>query len=323
MDYRRLYIIIFLAACTLQAYAQVDRLPVQYFLVPSLINPALSGKNDFIDLKAGYRQKMIGIDDNPATFFFNGEKTYFPQGGWADRLRRRMAQWDGRQSTEITGLVRIGVGALALRSEQGAFQHLHTGFNTAVHVPITSSSYLSLGISPRILNNRVDLSDIIVRDAATDQAYQSLLLNGTSNTYFNLNAGLSFHSNQFMIAYGMDRLASALVSGNEDLNINEEIEHHFMGNYSLALNPTMELIPTAYARITGGFPVFYDAGLRWRYKRNLWTGLSYRSNETLVGSLGFTTNNGIVFGYSYQHRSWGLDDFNNGSHELVLGLGIE
>ena len=75
MDYRRLYIIILLAACTLQAYAQVDRLPVQYFLVPSLINPALSGKNDFIDLKAGYRQKMIGIDDNPATVFFNGEKT--------------------------------------------------------------------------------------------------------------------------------------------------------------------------------------------------------------------------------------------------------
>ena len=319
----RLYIAVLLTVSALQSQGQSDRLPVQYFLVPSLVNPAMSGKNNFIDLKAGYRRKMIGIDDSPTTSFFNGETTFFPQGELADRLQRRMSQWTGQQSTEITGLVRIGLGAFALRNEQGAFQHLEAGFNTAVHVPISSRSYLSLGLSPRILNNQIDLSDLIVRDAGRDQLYQSLLLNGASNTYFNLNSGISFHSDRFLVAYGIDKLASALISGNGDLNINEEMEHHFMGSYHLSFNPTMELIPTAYVRITRSIPVFYDAGLRWRYKRNIWAGLSYRSNETFVGSLGFTTNNHMLFGYSYQHRSRVLDDINNGSHEVVLGLGIK
>ena len=319
----RLSIAVILMAIALQGKGQSDQLPVQYFLTPSLVNPALSGKNDFIDLRAGYRKKMIGIEDSPTTYFFYGEKTYYPQGSIADRLQKRMTEWDGRQSTEITGIIRIGLGAFALRSEQGAFQHLKAGFNTAVHVPVSSGSYLSLGLSPGIVNNQVDLSDLIVRDPAMDQAYQSLLLNGASNTYFNLNSGLSFYSDRFLISYGIDKLASTLISGNEDLNIEEEMEHHFMGSYGLFLSPVMELIPTAHVRITETSPVFYDAGLRWRYKQNLWAGLSYRSDETFVGSLGFTTDNGIVFGYGYQHRSRGLDDFNNGSHELVLGLSLK
>ncbi|TRX60071.1 type IX secretion system membrane protein PorP/SprF [Fulvivirga sp. M361] len=319
----RLYIAVLLMAVTLQGKGQSDRLPVQYFLTPSLVNPALSGKGNNIELRVGYRHRVIGIDGSPATYFFNGEKTYFPQGGIADRLRRKMAEWTGHQNTEVSGLLKVDVGAFAIRSEQGAFQHLEAGFNTAIHVPVGSRSFLSLGISPRIRNNRIDLSDLVVRDAAMDQSYQSLLLNGTSNTYFNINSGFSFHSGEFLIAYGIDKLANALVSGNEDLAIDDAVEHRFMGSYSLLINPDMELIPTALIRIISAFPVFYDAGVRWRYKRNIWAGLSYRSNKTLLGSLGFTTNHGIVFGYSYQHRSAGLDDFNNGSHEVVLGLSIE
>ena len=94
----------------------------------------------------------------------------------------------GHQSTEVSGLLKVGVGAFAIRSEQGAFQHLETGFNTAIHVPVDSRSFLSLGLSPRIRNNRIDLSDLVVRDASMDQPYQSLFLNGASNTYFNINS---------------------------------------------------------------------------------------------------------------------------------------
>ena len=91
----RLYIAVLLMAIVLQGKGQSDRLPVQYFLTPSLVNPALSGKSDNIELRAGYRHKMIGIDDSPTTYFFNGEQTYFPQGAIADRLRRKMAEWTG------------------------------------------------------------------------------------------------------------------------------------------------------------------------------------------------------------------------------------
>ena len=56
-------------AIVLQGKGQSDQLPVQYFLTPSLVNPALSGKGDNIELRAGYRHRMTGIDDSPTTYF--------------------------------------------------------------------------------------------------------------------------------------------------------------------------------------------------------------------------------------------------------------
>ena len=317
--YRGLLLLIFFIISTLKLKGQNDVLPVQYFQVPAIVNPALTGQNNFVDLKTGYRHKMVGFDDRPSTFFFNAEGALFPQGKWTDRLRKKIPEWDGRRSTDMSGDLKIGLGAFILRNQQGAFRHFEAGFNSAIHVPITAKSYLALGISPQIVNNSIDLSRITVRDEINDQAYQSLLQNGTSNTFFSINSGLSFHSDKFSIAYGIDRVANALVSGNEDMDRNREMEHHFFGSYNVRLNPKMELIPNAYVSISDAFPTFYDVGLRWRYEQNIWAGLSYRSNDIFIGSLGFSMNSGLNFGYSYQHRSSGLDDLNNGSHEIVLG----
>ena len=36
--------------------------------------------------------------------------------------------------------------------------------------------------------------------------------------------------------------------------------------------------------------------------------------------LGFSFNDLIDFGYAYEHKNSDFDNFNNGSHEVILGL---
>ncbi len=58
-------------------------------------------------------------------------------------------------------------------------------------MPLTSEMYLSKGAPPGIFNAKVDLADIWVKDMANDPVYQSLIQNGSSNTYLHMNLGMS------------------------------------------------------------------------------------------------------------------------------------
>ena len=318
-----LVILLIVFQCTVNA--QNDILPAQYHQVVSILNPSLTGMYDSLNLKTGYSRRQNSLEENAGLFYVNGEAVLHSKGASsAYQERKRMAYWNGNQGSKSGLNTKIAMGAFITGSNQGFFRTYSTGINTAVHVRIAKNTIIALGLSPRISNNRIDLSEITVRDPVNDQTYQSLIQNGASNTYFGLNSGLSLYASNFYFAYGADQLMSAQVSGNDDLNsqFEDRIIHHFIGSYTFEINSDFDLIPVAFIRLDSKFPTFYDITIKGSYKQNVWTGISYRSDDTFIGSLGLEIKNGIVLGYSYQLQTGTLNEFNNGSHELLLGYRI-
>ncbi|MGC3944261.1 MAG: type IX secretion system membrane protein PorP/SprF [Chryseolinea sp.] len=55
-------------------------------------------------------------------------------------------------------------------------------------------------------------------------------------------------------------------------------------------------------------------------EQKIWFGATYRSTRNLVALLGFNLNEMLGASYSYEISTGGMQQFSDGSHELVLSL---
>ena len=323
---RLCFVIVVLLAVSFESYGQGKILIGQYFQNLPAFSPAFTGASDYLDIRTGFRKQWAGFDGAPTTGFVSFytpirlKKNPFK----ANSLRTSSnAQYYKGGDTKKTskGDTRLGIGGYVLLDEQGPFQELESMLSFAVHIPITEKTYLSLGASGGLLNSRINFDDITVVDDLNDPVYLSFINNGASNTFFNFNAGVGLHSDAFYVSYSAMQLTRTFISGNEEVN-NEgaSIRHHVLGGIRLFLHEKWEVIPNTFIRSEANQPFFYEGGVRVRYNKNLWLGASYRNDETAVGMLGFAFSDKVNFGYAYEFKSSEFDNFNNGSHEIVLGF---
>lgn len=296
----------------------------QYFQNLPAFNPALTGSNDFLDVRMGYRQQWMGFDGAPRTMYLSGYGAL--NNKEAPSFQRHSIRTSGlndNSSKPVSGIpaLKQGVGGNLEIDEQGPFSQTEVNLNYAVHIPISYRTYLSFGLAPGIYNAKVDFNKVDVKDAETDPTYQDLLGNGESSTFFQLSGGISLYSDRFYAAYSMMELTHSLISGNETLNNDGgSVRHQVMGGYRFYLNQDFEFVPNAFVRMEKAMPLLWDAGARVQYKGQFWMGASYRNDNSLIGMVGLLYNDMIRIGYSYGHKTSGTDTFSSGSHELVLGI---
>jgi len=326
---KRLYIlIIVLLAMGTDSFGQGKVVLGQYFQNLPAFSPAFTGANDYLDIRTGFRKQWAGFDGAPSTAFLS---VYTPirlkkNPYKANSLRSSTnAQYykggDINRKSGSKGDTKLGIGGYILLDDQGPFQELESMLSFAAHIPVAQRTYLSLGVSGGLMNSKVDLEDITVVDDINDQTFLSYVNNGASNSFFNLNASIGLHSESFYVSYSAMQLTRSFISGNDQVN-NEgaTIRHHILGGVRLFAGEKWELIPNAFLRSEVNQPFFYEAGVRARYNKNLWFGGSYRNDQTFVGMLGFALNDKINFGYAYEFKNSDFDNFNSGSHEIILGI---
>ncbi|MEO1054064.1 MAG: PorP/SprF family type IX secretion system membrane protein, partial [Bacteroidota bacterium] len=287
-------------------------------------NPALTGIEEYLDVKVGYRKQWTGFTDAPETFYASAYGTISASDKYSVKryslrvsnpkvynpVKPRFSQEHG---------IRHGVGGYVLRDAQGPFEYIEGFLNYAFHFPVNDQLYVSLGASVGVSNNRIDFDKLTVRDQ-NDDVYQALLMNGGSSTFVDANVGIGVYASGFYLSYSAAQVARQFVFGNEVLENDENsIQHNFIGGFRFVINPDVILQPAVFARVEQGVPLTYDLNFKARLKGRYWLGASYRNDQTIIGMLGFTFNN-VNFGYSYDYNTQDISDFNNGSHEITLGL---
>lgn len=319
----RILAICFLFGIPLGANGQAKVLFSQYFQNLPAFSPALTGVNDFLDIKIAYRKQWSGIPDSPESLFVSAYHRATPG---ANRYQDNSLSIGNETNYENPSKKRatplsVGFGGYLLTNKQGGIRQTEGLLNAAIHVPIRERTYLSMGISSGISHARVDLSALWVQDPENDLTYLSYLQNGTANTFLNLNSSIAIHSDDFYVSYGAMELVRTFIGGNNDVN-NEgaRLRHHILGGYRIHLNHKHDLIPTTLVRVESGMPAFYDVGIRWRYDQNFWAGASYRNDKSFAGMLGFMLNDKFTLGYTYEYNNNDFAAFGNGSHEVILGV---
>ncbi len=73
--------------CNLQSYSQQFPHYTQYYFNNYLINPAVGGSMESVDIKVGYRTQWIGFEASPQTMFVSIHGPINPAKGKGKRFR--------------------------------------------------------------------------------------------------------------------------------------------------------------------------------------------------------------------------------------------
>ncbi len=309
------------------AVGQNEVLLSRYYQNAPAFSPSLTGVENFLDVKAGFRRQWSGFTDAPQTIYLGVYGVLKSDDKYSIKeYSLRISDprvYNSQEPVKVKkrDAVKHGLGFYLFNEEQGPFSQLQAFGNYAFHYPINDRTYLSAGISAGIRNSKININDVTVRDPINDQVYQSYLAQGSSNTFFESNLGVSLYSSKYYISYSGMKVVQSLIAGNENISFdNTGIRHHVLAGLRLPVSETLLVMPGVFLRAEPNTPATWELNGRVRYKDMFSAGIGYRNDNTVVGMLGFIVNDMINIGYSYDANTSDIADFSNGSHEIVVGL---
>lgn len=265
----------------------------QYFLNDFTINPAVAGTKDAWLAQSNNRFQWVGITDAPRTYVLS---LHGP-------IRNMNMGVGGYVYTDVTGPTR------------------RTGANASYsyHVKITEDIKLGLGITFGATQFSVDGSQIDLKDpsdvALSNTNQQVLLPDG--------GAGFHLYSDEFWVGFSAPQLLNNKVQFFDDYDeTTARLARHFFftAGYNFEVIDDLVVQPSVFVKYIDPLPVQFDATVRAIYREMVWVGFSYRMDDAVGFMMGYTFNDNLMFGYSYDMSTSGIQDYNTGSHELMLGI---
>lgn len=291
---------------------KAQQLPIysQYLMNGFMINPAMAGYDGYTTANATSRQQWLGFAEAPRTF----------SASWQTRLFRKSYKIVNHPIRRGNFLIpstkgRVGLGAYIVNDVNANVARTGMAFTYAYHI-IIDNQQLSFGLSAKAFQYRINNDNLtfgepgdpvtnsdFVRVAYSPDADFGVLYNG-----FGYFVGLSVSN----------LLQTSLKIGANDIPDYKTFRHYWlMGGYRFRVSREVELEPSALLKTTENWNPQAEASFKVYYAELLWGGLSYRTNNSLIGLVGLQVDN-IFFGYSFD---WSFSDISNysfGSHEITL-----
>ena len=299
-----LFILAFIALAT-QGMAQQRPQYSQYMLNNFLLNPAITGIEDYADIRISNRRQWVGLDGAPVTYYVTAH-TPLNKGATGNRYHRALAHH--------------GIGASMHTDETGPLRRTGVSFSYAYHLPITTSINVSAGASAGIIRNSINSSELRFTNP------NDPLVGGgdINNNVFDLNLGLWVYSRNFSVGVSGAQLLENTASFQPEGSTNPALElqrHYFLtGSYRFEPAERIDVIPSVMFKLADPSPFSVDASLRVLYDERFWVGASYRHNDALVGMVGVYVSPLLDISYSYDATTSSLSRVSAGTHEVVIGF---
>lgn len=299
----------------------------QYMLNNYLNNPAVTGIEDYSDLRIGFREQWVGLEGAPRTYY----TTFHTPINKTDRETRKTFRVKNGAVIETTqpgsqkkNLYKAkphhGVGGSAFFDQSGAITI--SGFNAsyAYHLPLSKQLKVAAGTAMGVLNFSLDPAKMNLLDLG-----DPILAAGKFNrALYDLNMGLWAYSPKFYLGLAMNQLVANkqefMRVGQFD-GVGRLQKHYFLtGGYKINLSSKLSLIPSAMAKLAYPSPLSVDLNLKALYDDRLFIGGSYRREDAILVFGGINISSTFDIGYSYDATTSGLYRFNSGTHEVVMGI---
>jgi type IX secretion system PorP/SprF family membrane protein len=294
----------------------------QYMMNNYLLNPAISGIEDYTDVKLGVRQQWIGLEGAPVTYYISA---HTPLNKLAREVRS-VAPGKGRGRTHTIKRNRFvrdtphhGAGIVALTDETGPLRRSNFHLTYAYHLPVSRSVTVSMGANAGLLRYSFNPGEATYVNPA-DPLITGDYLN---RNYFDVGLGLWAYSETFFVGLS----GAQLLRSNRDLNLPENETNNVMQNhyqvtagYKVRLGGDVALIPSVMVKLADPSPVSVDVNLQAVFVDRVWVGGSYRNEDALVVMAGVNISHLMDVSYAYDYNSSGLNTTNKGTHEIILGL---
>ena len=298
----------------------------QYILNQYIVNPALTGIENYIDVKLSHRHQWVGIQDAPVTSYLSvhgpiGKKdfrttaTSFETPGENPRGKQ---YWQDFTAAEA----HHGVGLQVINDVTGPLSNFSAYGTYAYHMGLTARTSLSAGFGVGLNRISLDASKLDFGDITVDPAvYSTGVLN---NTRLDIMAGLYLYSADYFIGVSAQQVVPQKIDFNKNYISPREgrtVPHLFAtAGYRFLIGEDFNLIPSVMVKYVTPIPTQIEGNLKLQYRDLLWVGASYRHEDGFAGMLGVNVSNTFNVGYAYDYTTSRLNNFSKGTHEFILGF---
>jgi len=318
-----LFLVVFIAFAKL-ALAQQKPEYTQYVFNNFLLNPALSGIENYTDVKAGYRSQWTGLQGAPVTSyltvnaplgndFINGDATEMPAAGGTDPMSRSYTQ-DYQAAPN-----HHGIGFTLVTDKAGPLTETTIDATYAYHIGLSSNFNLALGVAAGATRTNLNTSEIIL-----ENSFDPAITDGINSRWSpDLGLGIWGYSGLYYFGVSVQQVLPQTLyfSTNNVYNQSKTVPHYFFtAGYKLFLSDDVTLLPSFLIKEINPVPLTYDVNMKLSFRDVFWIGGSYRHDDSFGVLAGFNISSLINVSYSYDITTSALNTVSNGTHEIVLGI---
>jgi type IX secretion system PorP/SprF family membrane protein len=300
----------------------------QYILNNYVLNPALTGIENYTDVKISHRHQWVGFNGRPVTTYLTahgpiGKKDYRTN---ATSFRvpgenpRGKSYWEDYSAAEP----HHGVGLTVLSDKTGSFNRFEAQGTYAYHIGIAPKTSLSAGVGVGIQSISLDRGKTLPADP-NDPALGGNVNNLLNRIKPDVSLGVWLYSDRYFAGISAQQLVpfKTVFADIDTLrNRGKLIPHLFAtAGYKFFLNDDITVIPSVMYKYVPNTPTSqFDVNVKMQYQDLIWVGASFRNQFGYAGMVGINVSNTFNVGYAYDYTTTKINTFSSGTHEVILGF---
>ena len=305
----------------------------QYILNNYILNPALSGIENYTDVKISSRDQWVGLNGAPKTTYFSIQapigkgdyrtsSTSFEVPGQNPRGKY---YWENYTAAEP----HHGIGMTIVNDKTGSFNRFTANATYAYHIGLSPTMNLSAGFSAGITNVSINKSkqDFSGNGDPYDPATGAAISGELNRIRPDLGVGLWLYSKNYFIGLSAQQIIPQKLSFSDDATFISKgrlIPHLFLtAGYRFMAGEDFNVIPSVMLKYVQGSSINNfqpEMNLKVQYRDLLWLGGSYRNKDGYAGMIGFNISNSFNVGYAYDITTTALNTISRGTHEFLVGF---
>ncbi len=277
-------VISFLLLLSMVAYGQQTPHHTQYVYHTQLFNPAYVGSKDYLSLTFSSRLQWIGIDGAPETHTMSIH----------NKIKEKS----------------IGLGVSFILDRIGPIEQKHINIDASYTIDPSKETKLAFGLKLGGEILTINLSRGHIQNGS-DPLIEPLNSKFTPK----LGAGAFWYSKYWYLGFSVMNL---LHTKHFDGEVTDRPHYFLLGGYVFEMNKKVKFKPAILTKIVGGAPISINISANLMVNKKTTVGLSYNNGQSLSAVISTELNSVFSIGYSYDYSLKSLNQFNDGSHEIVL-----
>lgn len=309
--------------------AQQKPIYTQYILNNYVINPAITGIENYGDLKFSHRSQWVGIDGAPVTSYMSihgpiGKKDYLTSAtsyqipGENPRGRNYMEEYTAPAPHH-------GIGGMIVTDKTGYINRWGAYLSYAYHKGLNPRTTLSAGFQVGMTSVSIDATKINWGDTQQDDPAVGYASGDISKIKPEVAAGLWLYGADYFAGISVLNIVPAKMKFVKDAKYGASfLPHYFLtAGYKFFLNDDFTLMPSAMLQYVKPAPMQITANAKLQYQDLAWIGSSFRFGDELGGfaaMAGLNISNSFNVGYAYDVAPSALSRYSRNTHEIIIGF---
>ena len=302
----------------------------QYILNNYILNPGVTGIENYTDVKLSYRNQWAGINGAPVTTYFSihgpiGKTDYrttatsFEVPGENPRGKQ---YWENYTAPDA----HHGVGFTAINDKAGYINRWSVYGSYAYHKPLGVKTTLSAGFNAGITSVNLDRSKIDFADLDPNDPAIGYSSGELKQLKPEIGAGLWLYGANYFAGISVQNI----IPGKAKFVTNDKYGAYFTPNYFLtvgyrfAVTDEVSALPSVMVQFWEPQLYGIHTNVKLQYLDKLWIGGSYRFSDLVSGysaMAGINVSNTFNISYAYENATTSrLRTYTKNTHEIVVGF---